>query len=118
MAALRKRREKAAGTQTVVLRRALGLVLVQAYEFAQQFEQEKQPALAALFYEVAAEAIPANADMAYKVASTWAAAGDKKKALAALRRAIALGFHDTQALAADKHFDSLRNSPEFSSIIK
>ena len=118
MAHLRKRREQAAGTQIAVFRRALGQVLVQTYEFAQQFEQEKQPALAALFYEVAAEAIPTNADMAYKVASTWAAAGDKKKSLAALRHAIDLGFHDMQALASDEHFDSIRNLTEFKAVIK
>ncbi len=118
MAALRKKREKATGTRTAALRRALGQVLVQAYETAQHFEQEKQPAWAARSYEVAAEATPANMELTYKIASIWASAGDKKKSLAALRRAVTLGFHNMQALAADKHFDSIRNLPEFKAIVK
>ncbi len=118
MADLRKKREKATGTQTTVLRRALGLGLVQAYEMADRFERGKQFDLAARFYEVAAEATPANADLTYKIASTWAAAGDKKKSLATLRRAVALGFSDKQVLAADKHFDSIRNLPEFKAIVE
>ncbi len=118
MAELRKKREKATGKQIAVMRRALGLALVQSYEMADRFERGKQFDLAARFYEVAAEATPANADLTYKIASTWAAAGDKKKSLAALRRAVDLGFRDKQAIADDKHFDNMRNLPEFKAIVQ
>jgi hypothetical protein len=117
MASLRKKREKATGADTTVYRRALGLVFIQAYETAEGFERDSQADLAARFYEIAAEAVPTNMEITYTVASAWAAAGDKKKSLTALRRAIELGFDDTQTLAHDKHFEALRTSTEFKAII-
>lgn len=117
MADLRSKREKARAGDSTVFHRALGLVFVEAYEFGQRFEQENQPDVAAGFYEVAAEAAPTNQDLAYQVASLWAAAGDKKKSLTALRRAVGLGFRDTGVLAADRHFDGMRHSAEFQAIV-
>lgn len=117
IAGLRIKREKATGKARTVYQRALGLVFVQAYETAERFEQHAQPELAARFYEIGAEAVPASMNITYRLASAWAAAGDKNKSLKALRRALGLGFHDTQLLAADKHFDALRTSPQFKAIV-
>ncbi|MGH9668949.1 MAG: TPR end-of-group domain-containing protein [Terriglobales bacterium] len=111
MAALRKKREQASDPEDLaILRRALGQAFAQAYEAGQRLERERKPELAAAFYEVAAEAVPPNPALLYEIASAWAAAGEKQKALDALQRAVALGFRDTARLAADANFDRYRNT--------
>jgi len=116
VAALRKKREQATGEDLIVYRRALGTVFIHAYESSQRLMEAGKPELAASFLEVAGAAIAPNPDLTYETASAWAAAGDKKKALVLLKQSVALGFHDTQALAADKHFDPLRSSSDFQAI--
>lgn len=116
MAALRARRQKAKPAEVTVYRRALGQVLIQSYEMANAFQSYQKPALAARCFEVAAEGAADASHLRFAAASSWAAAGEKKKSLAALRRAVQSGFHDGEALAADRHFDALRGLPEFQSL--
>lgn len=118
MANLRTRGDHADPSEARVFRRALAQVKVQALQEADDFERQKETRFAALLYEVAAEGSPQNAMLAYTVASTWAAAGDKKKSLNALKHAADLGFHDGALLAADKNFDSVRNRPEYKAIVE
>ncbi|MBI2678730.1 MAG: hypothetical protein HYX28_08095 [Candidatus Koribacter versatilis] len=118
MAALRKKRTEATGDDLVVLRRALGQAYADTYETGQARELEGKPALAASYYEVAAAGIAPNPYLTYHIASAQAAAHQKKKALAALRRAVELGFHDSGALASDKNFDSMRGSSELRAIVE
>src|SRR5207248_5390838 len=47
-------------------------------------------------------------------AKALALAGRKDDALAALERAVALGWHDSRALAGDAAFESIRGEPAFS----
>lgn len=117
MAALKKKREQATGDDVVVYRRALGQALAYTYEGGLDFELQNKFELAANYFEVAAAAIPPNPYIAYKIASAWAAAGNKKKALSLLKQAVSLGFHDTEALTADHHFDALRSSKDFQAIL-
>ncbi len=117
MAELRKKREKATGDDVLVYRRALGQALVYLEQDGLGFESENKFELAAHYYEVASAAIPTNPEMAYETASAWAAAGNKKKALSLLKQAVSLGFHDTDYLAADHHFDALRSNKDFQAIV-
>ncbi|HSE49935.1 MAG TPA: hypothetical protein VLA96_12065 [Terriglobales bacterium] len=115
MTALRKKREQATGEDLVVLRRALGQALVGVHQTASELGGE-DPELGAGLMEAAVEANPKYAGFPYEMAGYWAAAGNKKKALNALKRAVELGFKDKQALASSKSFDKLRESEEFQAI--
>ena len=117
MAELKTQREGAQGEDAVVLRRALGQVVVSAFELAQQLKREGDGELYAEVLAVAAEGARPNPELYHELAAAWAAAGNKKKALAALQRAVELGFKDKQALAANKSFDRLRTSEEFQAIV-
>ena len=117
MAALRKKREQATGDELVVYRRALGQALAYTYENGLDYELDNKFELAANYFEVASAAVPPNPGLVYETASAWAAAGDKRKALAMLKQAVSLGFHDTEALAGDHHFDALRSSKDFQAIL-
>lgn len=117
MAALRKKRMEATGDDLVVLRRALGQAYADNYETGQARELEGKFALAASYYEVAGAGIAPNPYLTYHIASALAAARQKKKAIAALRHAVELGFHDTDAIANDKNFDSMRSSSELRAIV-
>ncbi|MDP9268030.1 MAG: hypothetical protein M3P27_06845 [Acidobacteriota bacterium] len=118
VAALRaKRLHATAGEDLAVLRRALGQVFAQTYETSQRLARANKPELAAAFLEVAAAAVAPDPTLAYEVASAWAAAKDKGRALESLRRAVELGFHDRQHVDADKNFDRLRAASEFRAIV-
>ena len=117
MAALKKKREQAAGDDVVVYRRSLGQALAFTYEGGLDLELQNKFELAANYFDVASAAVPPNPGLAYKMASAWAAAGNKKKALALLKEAVSLGYHDIDALAADHHFDALRSSKDFQAIL-
>jgi tetratricopeptide (TPR) repeat protein len=59
---------------------------------------------------------PNNAGTAYELARTHAARGDKKKALAELQKAKALGFADLARLAIEPEWAIVRTEPEFRKI--
>ena len=118
MAALRKKRAEATGGDVVVLRRALGQAYAHTYESGEALELEGKPRLAAGFYEVAAAGIAPDPYLTYHIAAAWAAASEKKKALATLKQAVALGFHDAERVQADPHFAALRQSPELRAIVE
>ena len=46
------------------------------------------------------------------------AAGDKKRALRTLEKAIASGFRDVDTINRDKDLDSLRGDPEFTKLMQ
>lgn len=116
LATLRKEREKAPTKDQLALRRALGRAFIGTYELSHAQSREKNLELAAQLLEASAAGVEPSAGLAYETASAWAAAGQKKKSLAALREAIELGFKDKQALAANKDFDALRAQDEFKAI--
>ena len=68
---------------------------------------------AALYLSIAAEIKPENPRLWGRLAATRALARDREGALAALRRAVELGYPDLAELAADEDFASLREDPAF-----
>ena len=57
-------------------------------------------------------------DGAYWIGGVHAMLGDKKEALAWLRRAVALGNHNYPWFQRDKNYNNLRNDPEYQKIME
>jgi hypothetical protein len=66
---------------------------------------------------LAGEIHPDRAGAFYYLAWAYAAGGEKKKALEALKTAIEKGFLDRAALNDNKAFDSIRTDQEFQKLI-
>ncbi|MBA3322819.1 MAG: hypothetical protein H0T45_15415 [Pyrinomonadaceae bacterium] len=118
--ALRKQaREEEDSSRRRVARRALNEVFAQYYEGALNLRHRSQDAaLMATTLEIAAEIAPDNAQVQYELACAYALNADKKKALAALKRAIEKGFKDVAALTGDRAFDSLRAEDEYKALVE
>lgn len=59
-----------------------------------------------------------DGDGAYWIGGVYAMLGDKKQALAWLRRAVALGNHNYPWFQRDKNYNNLRNDPENQKIME
>ncbi len=59
-----------------------------------------------------------DGDGAYWIGGVYAMLGDKKQALAWLRRAVALGNHNYPWFQRDKNYNNLRNDPEYQKIME
>lgn len=68
-------------------------------------------------FEIAAEIAPDSAEVHYLLASAYALAGQKKKALSTLKTAVEKGFKDVQRLSDDKAFDSIRKESGYKDIV-
>ena len=68
--------------------------------------------------EIAAEIAPDNPQVQYELACAYALKAEKKKALAALKRAVEKGFKDVPALTGDRAFDSLRGEDEYKALVE
>lgn len=66
---------------------------------------------------LATKVAPDRPNAFYYLASAYGAKGDKKKSLKALQTAVDKGFSDAAALAGNKAFDSMRDDPQFQTII-
>lgn len=66
---------------------------------------------------MAAEIRPERAQVFYDLAHVRAQAGDKKKALAALKQAVAGGFKDASRVEQDAVFAPLRNDVAFQALL-
>ncbi len=66
---------------------------------------------------LATKVAPDRPNAFYYLASAYGAKGDKKKSLKALQTAVDKGFSDAAALAANKAFDSMRDDPQFQTIV-
>ena len=115
LADLKKRADEVRGskdTQALVVRRALGGLVVEAYESGQHSMEEKDYRAALVYFDLAS-AGSANPGWAhYQRARPYAMLADKKGALRELRLALSAGFHDPSALDADE-FQSLGSLAEF-----
>ena len=102
-----------------VARRALNGVFAQYYEGALNLRRRSQDAaLMATTLEIAAEIAPDNPQVQYELACAYALNAEKKKALAALRRAVEKGFKDVSALTSDKALESLRGEDEYTTLVE
>jgi tetratricopeptide (TPR) repeat protein len=66
---------------------------------------------------LATELAPDRPGVFITLASAYAQQGDKKKALQALKIAVARGFTDRAAIVNNQAFDSVRNEPEYLQVI-
>ncbi|HSL18779.1 MAG TPA: serine/threonine-protein kinase [Methylomirabilota bacterium] len=61
---------------------------------------------------------PGTLDALCALAGIAALRGDRSSALAQLREAVALGYADGDALAADRDFESLKDEPDFLEVVE
>ncbi len=102
----------ASDSKTLVVHRALGEVLVLAYESGQGSMEQKNYHAAQLYFDVAAAGSENPAWAHYQQARAYAMLSNKKDMFAELRLALAGGFHDPAALEAPE-FQAYREQPEF-----
>jgi hypothetical protein len=101
-----------------VARRVLNLVTAHFYEAAAGLRQRRAPAseiISAL--EVASEVAPRSPQLFYELAVAHAANSDKKRSLAALRKAFELGFKDAAALEREPALEPLRGEAEYKRLV-
>lgn len=100
---------------TLVTRRALGSLLVQAYEAGQRCMETQKYVAALAYFDLVAIGAKSPGGARYERARAYAAQGDAKKCLAELKLAQAAGFHQSEALDAAE-FNPYRQLPEFQSL--
>lgn len=102
-------------SHTLVARRALGQLLVDAYESGEASMDAKNYRAALLYFDLAAVASRDPSWAHYQRARAYAMTSSKKDMIAELRLALAGGFHDSSALDAAE-FQAYRNQSEFQAL--
>jgi dienelactone hydrolase len=101
-----------------VARRALQQVFAGFYEAAADLRARRDGnAQVVANLEIAAEIATDNPKVQFELACAYAADGAKKKALAALRRAVEKGFTDANALTDSEALAPLRDDPTFKELV-
>jgi dienelactone hydrolase len=102
-----------------VARRVLEGLFIGLSEQGRGFLQsEKRYRDAAQTFKLATEVNPERAGAFFNLAWAYAASGDKKKSLQALKTAVDKGFRDLAAITDNKAFDSIRNDPQYQQVIE
>ena len=101
--------------KVLVVRRALGGLVIAAYEAGQHSMEGKDYRAALAYFDFAAAGSANPAFAHYQRARAYAMLGDKKGTLAELRLALAAGFHDESALSAGE-FKSFQGLAEFQAL--
>ncbi len=114
-----KRQAEAASDSTGrrIARRILNGCYVHAYEESRSLLEQKRYAASARMLEMAVSIYPDRPNVLYLLSSTFAKAGDKKKALDALKRASERGFSDVSTVEKDDSFGFLRDDPRMRQIL-
>jgi dienelactone hydrolase len=102
-------------TNILVTRRALGGLVVQAYEAGERCMETKKYVSALAYFDLVAVGAKSPGGARFERARAYAAQGDTKKFLAELRQAQAAGFHQAEALDAAE-FNPYRQLAEFQSL--
>jgi predicted esterase len=114
-----KKRSDDSGNSTdlkaLVVRRALGQLVVEAYESGQRNLEEKNYRAAAAYFDLAAAGSANPAWAHYQRARAYAMLADRKKMLAELKLSLAGGFHETSALEAAE-FQAFQGQPGFQAL--
>jgi predicted Zn-dependent protease len=97
----------------VPIRRALGAILIGAYESAQRSIDAKQYGRAGWLLDIASGAAKNQADVLVEAAANFSLDGDTRQAISELKAAQKLGFHDWPKVSADDRFKNLVNKDEF-----
>jgi predicted esterase len=102
-----------------VARRVLNQVTGYFYETAANLRQRRaRPAEVVAALEVASEVAPRSPQIFYELAVAYAENSDRKRALAALRKAFELGFKDADALAREPALEALRGDAEYKRLLE
>ena len=101
--------------KTLVLRRALGQLVIEAYESGQRSLDEKNHRAAVVYFDLVAAGSANPAWAHYQRARAYAMLADKKNTLAELRVSLAGGFHEASALEAAE-FQAFQGQPEFQAL--
>lgn len=104
--------QKSNDIKTLAVRRALGGLVIAAYESGQHSMEQKDYRAALVYFDLAAAGAANPAFAHYQRARVYALLGNKKGALTELRMALAAGFHEASALDGEE-FQALRGSIEF-----
>jgi hypothetical protein len=99
-------------------RRLLGLFSVTVSEEAGGEMYRKNFGVAAAFLTLAVELRPDHPQAFFRLAAARAQSGQKRLAMEALTRAVALGFNDAARLERSEEFASLRQEKAFKEIIE
>jgi predicted esterase len=121
IAALRRRAESAASeAERQSARRILNALFVQnSFYVPREYMGHHDSRRAALSAAFAAEVYPDRAGSVwYNFACLQAGTGDKKGALATLRRAVEKGFRDAERMERDPDLESLRGEEEYRQIVE
>jgi hypothetical protein len=119
MADLKKKADAAANLndhRSLVNRRARQQVVAEAFENGQESADLKKYDDALQYFEVAAAGARHPEWSQYYRAQVYAAKGDKKGVIAALKLSVAAGLSDASALDADE-FAPYREMPEFQALV-
>lgn len=101
--------------KVLVVRRALGGLVISAYESGQHSMEGKNYRAALAYFDLAAAGSANSAFAHYQRARAYAMLGEKKGTLAELRLALAGGFHDASALGVVE-FQSFQGQAEFQAL--
>jgi hypothetical protein len=70
------------------------------------------------YQQLQAEIHPESSSIQFRIAATHARAGDKKKTLAALRRAAERGYSSKSRIEQERAFDFIRQEPEYQELLQ
>jgi predicted esterase len=115
---LRKKKEAETNSPDRRLaRRIISHLLIESIEAAQANLRSGDYNSALTNYELAHEADPKNANLAYEIARVYALKKQKKSALQSLEEAVSLGFKDISRLKAEDAFSLLVEEPRYQKLI-
>lgn len=89
-----------------------------AYEQAESSLRAADYADAVFNFEVATEIAPDNPLLFFEMACAYALAGQKGRALQALRKAVEKGFSDLESITTNRALDSLRAEAVYMELVK
>ncbi|MGE4157465.1 MAG: hypothetical protein AB7F75_00025 [Planctomycetota bacterium] len=92
--------------------------LMDMFEAADKLYGEKKYIEAAAMYAASSQLLSIRANALYNAACCFALAGEKAKAVEALRRAISVGYNNYEHLKSDPDLDSIRSMPEYIELLK
>jgi hypothetical protein len=102
-----------------VARRTLRQLFAHYYESAANLrERGVESGRVVAHLEVASEIVPDNAQVLFELAGAYVVNGEKKKALATLRKSVESGFTDAEAVASSESLTPLRDEAAFKEIVE
>lgn len=108
--------ESPAADRRIVSKRVIDGFYIDTFYQGQQHRDLRRLAAAQADFEICTRMRPTASGPAYELARTHAARGDRKLALALLRKALEVGFRDLGRLGTDPEWAPLRESPEFQAV--